>query len=517
MAIGDLVKVSTSARVSWLRRFDSTLGAGITLEDIASERVFRLKAAPSAGAWRFWPRRLRWLGGGKALQPYSLKNLADVFHDIRIYGTGFGVEAVAVPFPHIAILAGSADRNLIAAIESDLCNKLKRYWDEYIDPIVDVRLRVFCDPHRDSTTVSAFMGRGIFLPVPGEAPIGRVELIKTDERGLPAPYSEPVVPAFPDGQAAGLYRGQSALVVSASTEQCPVTCPLVEDGGYIIVLDWSAPWLDENAQIHFIPAGNSNASGDILSAHPATPPDGYDEAHVIQCNGRPVFIIRVVRDWRRSRLRDAPPPNDPFYFEICGVLAPDENDSGILIDRWWIDVNAANRLVGSAQSPVARSIICRDDAIEAYGWATHSFAPVAGSEFRLDIARYRGRSRRVLRSTDQRGFGILQAPQQSSPAGFSANAAMGIYTLDWLDFAGAVETPNGYVRRLGMVNAEVQANGPELAVPGISNPVVASYQLLDPHQDAATQHVGVLPADAESGIEFVVGSLVLRARRNRQQ
>ena len=44
-----------------------------------------------------------------------------------------------------------------------------------------------------------------------------------------------------------------------------------------------------------------------------------------------------------------------------------------------------------------RSIICRDTSVEAYNWANHSFSSIPGSDFRLEIARYRGQMSEVAR------------------------------------------------------------------------------------------------------------------------
>ncbi|NPV19283.1 hypothetical protein [Bradyrhizobium aeschynomenes] len=375
--------------------------------------------------------------GWRTLRPdsgrRSMLRLMAEYHDVGLQPTGAGLEAIGVPFPHAVLLLGKERFEYRVALEAAATGAFKKRWSNFVDPLVELRARAFVSNRLGEDEIALFFGTGIFAPRASERPVGRVEILLAE-----APAG--AQPCFPDQTPAGLYRGQSSLSFSSSTDLTPATVEGLPVGSGIFclrpkpggsdkapyVLDWQ-PGPDETALRPARDAIDPPAAADALFR--VTFPDV-------------AFDVLVIDDTRPSRLLHAPPSDRGFA--IVGVLEPEAAGRGP--DRWWIDIDDSGRLIASGMRRAQRSLVCRRGTLTVWDWSAASAA--AAHAVRLQAVETPVGERRVLMAPPGRPFGWLNAPEKSQPIGYTPGQP-NLFELDWLDFAGAVEEVVGRADRLG--------------------------------------------------------------------
>src|SRR5262249_47537122 len=141
------------------------------------------------------------------------------------------------------------------------------------------------------------------------------------------------------------------------------------------------------------------------------PPAGYDAAFEILHDGAPRLHVRVVRDQRRSALRQTMPSGEPVALELIGIMAPDYQSFGRQIDRWWIDLDADGMLIATAAASVAKTVIFTERSVETYEWRTNRFRVGSDPAFTFRQFRFGGRERTLVSPQDNRPLGFLLPPQ----------------------------------------------------------------------------------------------------------
>jgi hypothetical protein len=510
VALGDLSTFSMRNRTPWVARIVGELAPEASAEDIVGRTPFTMPEVrprrPGRGIFD-WIRR-----GLSRLRPArrrprraALTAVMSVVHDVQVFGTETGIEAIGVPFPHLVFLVGTASAEFRSAIAERIAELLRRDWNDLIDPLIELRVRMLIGQDTGQREIVGYFGRGIFAPRPNERPIGRIEIVTSEGRSVDQPMLPGEIPA-------GLYRGQGALVFSgmeqitpAVSQLLPANCRFLlrgsgqfDSGSSPLCLECEVASEDPSV---FRPL--------ITSVEP--PPPGYDAVFRVEPGDGTGLDIKVIEDDRPSRLLDGPPA-DRFYFAIVGVVAPEERED-LVIRRWWVDLDRDRRLLASAMRPRSLSIVCEDGEIEGYDWFTSGRKTAV--QARLTEIRISNGTRSVLRM-DAGAFGYLRAPPRTLTIGFddswatSTPGAIGNdarYQLDWLDFAGAAETPSLYAERLATCAAK-EATGP-LQVPGLDGRPLQNPGFRVRRPDSQTFEA-FWNGTWEDGTELMVGPLVLK-------
>jgi hypothetical protein len=494
MAIGDPIDFRRRPADTWVKRFDAHNGRNAIESDLLHDPVFEVDF-PRSWFWNLWlavTLRLRRRGGGIGLRPerYGIVGLVDRFNDVFRVGVGSAGAGVEVPYPHLALVAGFAFPKNREDVAGDVQLKLDSLWRRYLDPIVGIRVALYADRERDDGRLSLFLGHGVFVPSPDERPIGRVEVT------LAEGSAEPVEPTLPDGRPAGLYRGQFCLAMADSAERSPAICSLLDDRSHIYLLQFkqSNEWRAERVSggVHLLPLAldNIGAHDTRPDVRGVEPPEGYDCAFEILRDGMHYVDVRVIRDIRGSALLNQRPPTDVAY-EVIGLLAPDRQSFGRQIHRWWIDLDAEGRLIASASGTPAKTIIFADGAAETYIWRTNRFQAGSDPAFFVEPCRIGGRDRTLVGRADRSALGFLIPPATPRNVGFDG-MTHGLFQLDWLDYAGAVEPVLGEPVRLAAASASALADAATARVPSAED-----------------------SSKLERGREFFIGPLCVRVSRSR--
>jgi hypothetical protein len=496
MAIGDPIDLGRRRADTWVKRFDAPNGKDAIESDLLRAPLFEVDFQRS-WFWNLWlamTLRLRRSGRGIGLRPerYGILGLADRFNDVFRVGVGSAGAGVEVPYSHLALVAGFALPKNPEDVAGDVQLKLDSLWRQYVDPIVGIRVALYPDPERDDGRLSLFLGQGVFVPSPDERPIGRVEVTLAEGSG------EPVEPSLPDGRPAGLYRGQFCLAMADSAERSPAICSLLDDRCHIYLLQFkqSNEWRAERVSggVHLLPLAL-----DTIGAHDTRPdvrgvepPEGYDCAFEILRDGAHYLNVRVIRDTQGSALLKHRPRGTDVAYEVIGLLAPDRRSFGRQIDRWWLDLDAEGRLIASASGTPAKTIIFADGAAETYLWRTNRFQAASDPAFFVEPCRIGDRDRTIVGRADRSALGFLIPPATPRNVGFDG-ITRGLFQLDWLDYAGAVEPVLGEPVRLAAASASLLADIATAQVPGV--------------EDASK---------LEPGREFFIGPLRVRVSRGQE-
>jgi hypothetical protein len=493
MAIGDPIDFGRRRADTWVKRFDAPNGRDAVERDLLRYPLFEVDF-PRSWFWNLWSAmtlRLRRSGRGIGLRPerYGILALADRFNDVFRVGVGSAGAGVEVPYSHLALVAGFPLLMNPVDVAADVQMKLDSLWRQYVDPIVGIRVALYRDAERDDGRLSLFLGQGIFLPTPDEKPIGRVEIALADGSG------QPVQPCLPDGRPAGLYRGQSCLAMADSAERAPAICSLLDDRCHIYLLQFkqSNEWRSERVSggVHLLPQaiGTVGAHDPRPDVRGVTPPEGYDCAFEILRDGTHYLDVRVIRDTQGSALLKHPPPKADVVYEVIGFLTPDRRSFGRQIDRWWIDLDAEGSLIASASGTPAKTIIFAGGAAETYLWRTNRFQAGSDPAFFVEPCRIGGRDRTFVGRADRKALGFLVPPATPRNVGFDGITG-GLFQLDWLDYAGAVEPVLGEPVRLAAASASALEDAATAQAPSAS--------------DASKM---------EPGREFFIGPLCVRVSR----
>lgn len=434
MAIGDLI--SSPPNIGDSLKFLGEVAEG---DDLASAACFDV-ILPSRRS--LLPRRLNSLlqsrfaaSRGRKVKT-SLLTLLNAYHDSVVFGSAAGVERIATPFTSIFLSSGPG--GVFDPRRDDKCHtriekRIRAEYGDYIDDLPGLRVRCRAVPDLSPSSIAACFGRGVFLPLPGETPMGalavrRGELMET--------------PRLPDGEPVGIYRGQSAIAFGPPGSAALASSALIalDPACHVLILQ---PPVAESAgrfmDIDF-PGANAPESSAVVFTDTLDPPPGVDMCWRVTGQGDP-FDIELTADTRVSRLHATPLAGS--HFEIVGVRSPPLIDTEI--DRWWIDLDANRLLVGSNLRPRALSVVVEDRRLLLYDWSELDFDRRSVSAFRLEPRDDHVILRRAGgRSGAHAPLGYLAAPPAETVACFQPHWwKVSGYHLDWLDFAGAVETAEG--------------------------------------------------------------------------
>ncbi len=455
MAIGDLVR-------DVLPRYDvNRLAFAAKLPDrrvdFADDRLFE-PATPRLGT------RL----GAYVLSRSSLLELLDAHHDIETQGAYGEREAVAVPFSHVILRCGPDGRfsdGFAPQIEGEVTERIRAVFGRFVDPLVDVRVR--CEEHEalGADDIVVLFGRGVFVPRAGERPVGHVRIHPRDstQQGRDICLS--------DGRtAAGIYRGQRAIAFGNGARACGQVRAAMPEGASVSIVPGPpaarAPASGRrgtDSRLQLVPGATSAGLAEcrrpgiiarslrhfgLLQRLPARPPVEASLPRPVETAdadgawsfpvGQAMLEIEVVIDARPSRLL-AEPPRAGSGYAIAGIaVEPLTGGRGEASGgRWWIDVDAAGQLVGSAMAAKAYSIVVEDGgSVAIYDWRRRDWA--RGTR----LPRFGLDDNGVLRRRDGAALGYLAAPDHPVKPCFAEEWWTGgadAWPLDWLDFAGAIE------------------------------------------------------------------------------
>jgi hypothetical protein len=362
-----------------------------------------------------------------------LRLMAD-HHDVGLQPTASGLEAIGIPFPHAILLLGKERFEYRAALEATATAAFNKRWANFTDPLVGLRARTFVSNRLGEDELMLFFGTGIFAPGANEQPVGRIEVRLAD--GV-----EGTQPCFPDRSPAGLYRGQSTLTFSLSTDTTPATIDGIPGASGVFCLRSNPGGAESGPYVLDWEPGP-----DVTMFRPARefvePPASADAMFRI-IFPEVSFDVVVTDDTRPSRLLHAQPPGRSFA--IVGVMEPTNDDRAP--DRWWIDIDDNGHLIASGMRRPRRSLVCRGDALTVWDWSAAAASTAHAAK--LQTLRDLENERRVLMAPPGRPFGWLAAPGRCRPAAYMPGQP-GMYELDWLDFSGAVEDVFGRADRLGV-------------------------------------------------------------------
>lgn len=489
MPVGDLVRLQD---ITWDRRILCFRGV-LTSDggaDFATGRFFTVEEQTPPS----WLRRLasRWSGGRVAPRRRarkSLLNLLDAYHDVFSSGTQDGVDNVAVPFSHILYLSGPGGTfgaDLDGPIRKQIQDAVQRDFGAYIDDLVGVR--VMCDvaSHLGREDLLVYFGRGLFVPRDGERPTGRVTV---REHGGAAEE-----PRLPNGQPAGLYRGQTALAFAWSGRKAPAVCEALPFDEHTFFTLGQASRVASDAPPLDLLIERGSAGRSYFKTVSAGPDPEVDVRWVVEADDH-VFDVDVIADARPSRLRREPPGTRP-YLEIVGLRAPADTEDEVM-DRWWVDLDAGQSLVASGLARRESTIIVEGGRLSRYEWSKFGFEAGAPA-FYLSKAPGTAPHDVALRRVDSGAFGYLELPESDMVAVFDRLWwTQNGYWLDWLDFAGGVEGVSG--RTSGLAEAAGRRYA-DVRVPARRSVLGA----------AAPGPANVRRMPAERGTEFEIGPLLVR-------
>lgn len=422
---------------------------------------------------RLFPQRrgLRRLFGfrGSARQraggQFSLLAALNAAPDVQVYGTErFGLEAVAVSFGHVCIVADPAACDIGRLTSGAVRARIEGELGPFVDPMLGVRAALH--PARDlgAGRILAFFGRSVFVPGSEDQPVGRITVEGTTAA---QPPSEP---RLPDERPAGLYRGQASLAFAHSAVMAPATCDALPDSPLAFILSGGEADQDLALVARDMAMADERGTQPSSSALPiiraATCAANEDAAFEVLSAGSAERLVRVgvTLDVRPSRLIAG--RSGEACFAIVAIMAPADTRARV-VDRWWIDLDRRDRLVASAMTGRATTVICTDDRLEVYDWRERRFDKEQASRFELQRTRSEDGRRVMLRRLDGQPFGFIAAPPKTVAASFDQGWwHHDLWALDWLDFAGAIETPSGDIRRLA---ADTTVANNAIWMPGLAS------------------------------------------------
>ncbi len=507
MALGDLSTFSMLSRVTWVAKIVGELQPATTAEEIVAHTLFTMPDTAQGIARSGLRGLLRRLVGSR--RPASaggrraaLAAVMTVVHDVQVFGTEAGIEVIGVPFPHIIFMVGTPNAEFRALAEQRIAELLASDWNDLIDPLIELRVRMFLGQDTGQNEIVGFFGRGIFAPRRHERPIGRIEIAAVGSSSV----DEPVLPG---GIPAGLYRGQSGLVFSNSEKHTPAVSLLLPENCRFL-LRGSASFDEGESPMSLgceMVGPDPGAFRPLITAE-EPPPPGYDAVFKVEPGDGTALEIKVIEDERLSRLFAVPPPGR-FYFAIMGIVAPQQRDD-LVVRRWWIDLDRDRKLVSSALRPRAFSVVSEDDQLDGYDWSA-SGQRTRAPERLLTITTPEGEVS-VIHAGAQ-SFGSLRPPPRAVTVSFDSTAGSArhgeevVYSFDWLDFAGAVETPSHYAERLAVSFAK-QSHNP-VRLPGLDGQAMENpgFRVRRPNAHAFE---AVWTGVWEHETELIVGPLLLR-------
>jgi hypothetical protein len=511
MAVGDPVDPGQIQDAQYLVRVLAQPRRALTsAASIADDPIFVATGPDRRLPRRRGLRRLFRLPGSTrrhAGAQFSLLAALNAASDVQIYGTErFGLEAVAVAFGHVCIMADPAACDIGRFTNSAVRARIESELGPFVDPMLGVRASLHQARDLGEGRILAFFGRSVFVPGPEDQPVGRITIAGTTET---QPSSEP---HLPDDRPAGLYRGQAALAFARTPVVAPATCEALPDSPVAFIL--SGGEADHDLALVGRDMTLADGHGVAPSAQPlpiirsaacAANEDAAFEVLSAGSGARPVRVGATL-DVRPSRLTAERPGE--ACFAIDAIMAPADTRARI-VDRWWIDLDRRERLVASAMTGRATTVICTDDRLEVYDWRERRFDKQQTSRFELQRMRSDSGRRMMLRRIDGRPFGFVAAPPKTIAASFDQRWwHHDLWALDWLDFAGAIETPSGDIRRLAADTALANA---ALWMPGLTS-AANDLPAVVMHNAARGRFEPGWTGELAPEATFLVGPLVLAFR-----
>jgi hypothetical protein len=507
MAIGDLIPLSQQGAFRDLLRFDGLLADDEPVDDFAEAALFEARTRVGSKRmpwWRRWLRALRQrifgtvsqAGGSRST---SILRLLQTEHDILHIGTQYGIEAVGIPFSHL-ILLGAFSSDIEEGVRLQIQRRIAESIRDYVDDRTGVRVLCRTTDGWGPGRLALFFGKGVFVPEPGEQPQGFVEISCT----IPgAPTDEPMLCRdFGSALPAAFYRGQSALVFGSNPAQVAATfspaLPFDEDAYFYLrpardqaTLELVRP--ERGSHVYTIdplPEAEAEAAFRV----DCFPPGGSEAFR---------FILRCTRDARPSRLHRSP-PRDAHYVEIAGFFLP--GGTANARNRWWIDLDESNGLIGLAGVRRGASIVVEGRTLTCYDWNDLCFRDETAH--RLERVMVDKTERFVLRSSVDSSFGYLALPETSRPVTFQKDwwKAPDCYALDWLDFSGGVERAALPGKADGLA-AEAGRRSRGQRIPGWRRSDGYKWCIRAPGDPTFNS---VADMDLQPGGEVIVGPLILR-------
>ena len=466
--------VTFEARIDTKTDAKSLYRAGIFVERSTDNPVSRQQergklrmaaraVSKSFGALNAWRR--------KYFGQLSIRSIIKGRQQSGLQPTADGFETVALPFSQLLLIAGSDDSDFLSELERSVRTGLTNDWANYVDADSGFGTRAICDKRLLPDALHLYFGLGVFAPDRSSDPIGEIVVRNTS--------SNIVAGAFlPDGAPAGLYKWQSQISIGPNHSSAPAQCGALDELAVGLTIGPSIDTVSRNIIGLNVWRDDATASADETVQQIWPVADGDFEPELTAGRRDCDAIFRVVLrdqreceidvrlDRRASRLLRSRPTGMPAL-TIVGVLEPRRN--GLAPLRWWIDLDNADRICGSALAQPRRSLVCDGDLLEVWDWRN----PAARKAYSGRLANIETSDGllRVLLADAASPFGWIAAPQRSTPVSF-ADDSRAVYSFDWLDFAGAVEEATGqYRRRLGGWLAEY---GENRTLPGLEGGDAAS-------------------------------------------
>lgn len=471
MAIGDLVR---RRDITWEL---ALVRAAADIDedggyDLVNRRIFQVPKAvrPPGLATRLW-RGMTFRSAPRAMRPVgtealSLLQLIDERHNVVTYGTpSAGRETVAVPFNHLALLTSASGR-LGGGLPPELCreieDQIETRFDQSLDPSVSVRVGSSATGMLNAGEIIAYFGEGVFVPLDGEQPVGRVRVGPSLDA-----LEEPRI--FGD-RIAGIYRGQTALAFGSSHLVTPATARLGlpdETWFYLEAVAVATASASVANTIDLNPRG-AQAVKLIETSESADVRFCFEFAHANPAgNYTNTLYAEVTLDERPSRLLRQQPPQRPA-FEVVGYRVTD-HDLADGVDAFWFDFDADGYPIASAMTPRETTIVYDGRRIRRYSWRRYDYESHAVAGFRIVPER----EGFTFRRADDLPLFFLEAPSSQLPVVFQADwwATRG-YCLDWLDFAGCVENAHG---NQGL--AAIQADRANVMMPSFATAAQGEFEI----------------------------------------
>lgn len=459
----------------------------------------------------FWRRLRDWALRG---DHRSLARILAMEQRTVAQPTATGFENVDLPYPNVILLlpqrskeASQEALDYADAATSAVTSAMERTWSRYVDPILGSRARAYPAKLDVAASCLAFMGEGVFAPRPNERPVGWVR-VRLESGAVRSP-------SLPDGEPAGLYRGQTQLLFSGDWRVSPAACnDLADYPGAFLVRSTRAADGGPRCGVSFHRLEDVNIAWPLVKPlAPSWGDEGVGDAvykvSFVHEDAQSVFQIEVCADERPSRLLARKPAG--LAFAIVGVVEP-QDEAGRPARRWWFDLDRDRDglLCSSAMAPARRSVVCSGNSIEGWDWSRPGARAARGREFGWQNGKRGDEPIRIV--ARQRPLGWLRAPRTDEPIGYAPATSGDGFALDWLDFAGAIEFTGASAKRWAEIRADLAAedvppSGEDL-MPGLS-PGPGEPEFWVAAKGASTFTRGPRPP-LQPGQKFLVAGLVLQ-------
>lgn len=380
----------------------------------------------------------------------SAADAMSIVTDHMRLGVEGGSETVEVAHRHVFFMSGPGgvcDPALDPGIEGRLANSLMSSLKGYFDPEAGIRAGCMANEAAAAEQAAMYLGPGVFVPRPGERPIGWVRYFPD-----PKNRSSFVEPLLADGRPAGIYKGQQGLAFGGGARRFPadLALGLEEETGLLIALQ-KAAGAKGGVEASLVVSGDRQVRPEPQLAQDA--PEEADRAWRISFFGahRPPGRLEVCADARPSRLHLNPSSR-------CNAaivrLSIDLTRFGKPVDRFWIDFDRGNRLCASALQHVKTSLVWddRDRREYAYDWGGGPAPFRAPGRIGMSV-RADGDTVEIARA-DGRPLGYLALPDRPQQAIFADESqVLQGFHLDWLDECGRISI-GGRVMPLGQAHAD---------------------------------------------------------------